>query len=302
MPGQNNLSSVLITGATDGLGRAAAVLLAEHGYRIFAAGRSAEKRAQLDAFARERKLPLEAIEIDVCDDLSVKRGVAAILGKVASIDVLVNNAGFGYYATVEDLRIEDLRRQFETNVFGVVRVTQAVLPKMREHRRGRIINISSVAGKVAPPLFGAYSGSKFALEGLTDALRLELYPFGIEVILIEPGYIPSGFQRVSGEVSSDYFNAAKTGPYATAYANAARSSNSGRQYSRATPEDFARIVLHAIETRHPKPRYTVTTLAGIVRWAKRILSDRVLDAAFRKHYHVRREPQRRLQRQGPTGS
>jgi NAD(P)-dependent dehydrogenase (short-subunit alcohol dehydrogenase family) len=301
MPGGNNLSSVLITGATDGLGRAAALLLGERGYRVFAAGRSAEKRAQLHALARERKLPLETIEMNVCDDLSVKRAVASVLAKVSSIDVLINNAGFGYYATVEDLRMDHLRLQFETNVFGVVRVTQAVLPKMRERRRGRIINISSIVGKIAPPLFGAYSGSKFALEGLTDALRLELYPFGIEVILIEPGYIPSGFQRVSGEVSSDYFKAAKTGPYATAYANAERSSNSGRQRSRTTPEDFARVVLHAIETRHPKPRYTVTALAAVVRWAKRILSDRVLDAALRQHYRVRREPQRHSP-PGATGS
>lgn len=299
MPGGKHTSSVLITGATDGLGRAAALLLAERGYRVFAAGRSVEKRAQLDALARERKLPLETIELDVCDDLSVKRGVAAILAKTRTIDVLINNAGFGYYAAVEDLRIDDLRRQFETNVFGVVRVTQAVLPGMRERRTGRIINISSVAGKVAPPLFGAYSASKFALEGLTDALRLELYPFGIHVILIEPGYIPTGFQKISGELSSNYFDAAKSGPYATVYENAARSTSSGRQNSRTTPEDFARVVLHAIETPRPNPRYYVTVLAGVVRWAKRILSDRVIDAALRKRYRLRREPEICSQR-GPT--
>jgi NAD(P)-dependent dehydrogenase (short-subunit alcohol dehydrogenase family) len=290
MPGGKHLSAVLITGATDGLGRATALLLAERGYRVFAAGRSAEKRAQLAAVARERMLPVEAIEIDVADDLSVKRCVAAILAKVPAIDVLVNNAGFGYYAVVEDLRIEDLRRQFETNVFGVVRMTQAVLPGMRERRSGRIINISSVVGKVAPPLFGAYGASKFALEGLTDALRLESYPFGIHVILIEPGYIPTGFQKKSGELSSNYFDAAKSGPYAVLYENAARSTSSSQQNSRTTPEDFARVVLHAIETPRPNPRYTITALAAVTRWGKRILSDRMVDAILRKRYRLRREP------------
>ncbi len=291
MSGGKNLSSVLITGATDGLGRAAALLLAESGYHVFAAGRSPEKRAQLDDLARQRKLPLETIEMDVTSDLSVKKGVEVILAKVPRIDVLINNAGFGYYATVEDLRIEDLRRQFETNVFGAVRVTQAVLPGMRERLSGRIINISSVAGKFAPPLFGAYSGSKFALEGLTDALRLELYPFDIEVVLIEPGYIPTGFQKISGDLSSNYFHAAESGPYAAMYANAALATGKGQQNSRTTPEDFARIVLRAIEASHPKPRYTVTTLAAVARWAKRILSDRLIDAALRKRYRLRRDSQ-----------
>lgn len=292
MPAEKPVSSVLITGATDGLGRAAALLLAERGYRVFAAGRSAEKRAQLAAIARERALLLEPVEIDVADELSVKRGVDAILAQVPAIDVLINNAGFGYYAVVEDLRVEDLRRQFETNVFGVVRMTQAVLPAMRRQYSGRIINISSVAGKIAPPLFGAYSASKFALEALSDALRLELYPFGIQVVLIEPGYIPTSFQKISTELSVGYVEAAKSGPYASVYENAARATSSSRQTSRATPEDFARVVLHAIEAPRPKARYTITALAAVTRWAKRLLSDRAIDAILRNRYGLRREPHR----------
>jgi NAD(P)-dependent dehydrogenase (short-subunit alcohol dehydrogenase family) len=138
---------VLITGATDGLGRAAALLLAERGYRVFAAGRSTEKRAHLDALAREKKLALESIELDVCDDYSVRQAVAQVLNKAGSIDVLINNAGVGYMGSVEDLRVEDWQRQFDTNLFGVLRVTQAVLPGMREQRRGRIVMMSSVAGR-----------------------------------------------------------------------------------------------------------------------------------------------------------
>ncbi len=179
--------TVLITGATDGLGKAAALLLAERGYRVFAAGRSAEKRAQLDALAREKKLPLETLELDVCDDASVKAAVSTALGKAGAIDVLVNNAGLVYGGAVEDLRMEDWRRQFETNFFGVIRMTQAVLPHMRERRKGRILMMSSVSGFVTPPTQGAYSASKHAIEALANALRHELYPFGIETILIEPG-------------------------------------------------------------------------------------------------------------------
>src|SRR5271169_1871622 len=122
--------TVLITGATDGLGKAAALLLAARGYRVFAAGRSAEKRAQLDAMARQQKLPLETLEMDVCDDLSVQSAVASVYQKAGAIDVLINNAGLVYVGAVEDLRLEDWRRQFETNFFGVIRVTQAVLPRM----------------------------------------------------------------------------------------------------------------------------------------------------------------------------
>jgi len=121
--------SVLITGATDGLGRAAALLLAQRGYRVFAAGRSAEKRAQLDALAREKSLPLESIALDVCDDRSVETAVHAVLGKASSIDVLINNAGVNYTAAVEDLSMQDWRAQFETNFFGVLRVTRTVLPR-----------------------------------------------------------------------------------------------------------------------------------------------------------------------------
>src|SRR5271170_1813267 len=149
--------TVLITGATDGLGRATALLLAQRGYHVFAAGRSAEKRAQLDVHAREKNLPLETLELDVCDDASVQRAVSAVLAKAGAIDVLFNNAGVNFSAAVEDLRMEDWRRQFETNFFGVLRVTQAVVPHMRAAKRGRIVMMSSVSGFVTAPTQGAYS-------------------------------------------------------------------------------------------------------------------------------------------------
>src|SRR5882762_9976887 len=201
MNAERGSQTVLITGATDGLGKAAALLLAERGYRVFAAGRSAEKRAQLDALAREKRLPLETVEMDVRDDDSVQRAVATVRARANEIDILINNAGMSYVATVEDMSLEDWKRQFETNVFGVIRVTQAILPSMREHRKGCILMMSSVSGLVTPPAQGAYSGSKHALEGISNALRLEMYPFGVKVILIEPGYITTNIQQVAADLA-----------------------------------------------------------------------------------------------------
>lgn len=289
MNAQRATQTVLITGATDGLGKAAALLLAGRGYRVFAAGRSAEKRAQLDALAREKKLPLETLEMDVCDDASVQKAVALVYQKSATIDVLINNAGLAYVATVEDMAMEDWRRQFETNFFGVIRVTQAVLPKMRESGHGRILMISSVSGLVTPPTQAAYSASKHALEGLSNALRHELYPFGIETVLIEPGYIVTNIQQTAVEVAQPYMNKIKNGPYARVYASAWAGGKSSRAKSKTTPEDCARIILQAIEAPKPKARYGVTSLATMLKWAKRLLPDSAIDAMIRRRYGITRE-------------
>ena len=279
--------SVLITGATDGLGRAAALLLAERGYHVFAAGRSSEKRAQLDALAREKNLPLETIALDVCDDTSVEAAVRTVLGKAAALDVLINNAGVNYSAAVEDLTMADWRAQFETNFFGVLRITRAVLPHMRERRSGRILMMSSLSGLVTPPTQGAYSSSKHAIEGLSNALRLELFPFGIEVVIIEPGYIITGIQKAAADLSRPYVQ--KGGPYAPLYARFFTSVNDTRTKSKTTPEDCARVILEAIESLKPKPRYGVTSLAPFVKWSKRLLTDSAIDAMLRRRYGIVRE-------------
>jgi NAD(P)-dependent dehydrogenase (short-subunit alcohol dehydrogenase family) len=288
MNADTRIPSVLITGATDGLGKAAALLLAEHGYRVFAAGRSAAKRAQLDAQAREKKLPLETLEMDVCDDASVKRGVLSVLDKAGAIDVLINNAGLVYAGAVEDLRLEDWRRQFETNFFGVVRLTQAVVPHMRARRKGRILMMSSVSGFVTPPTQGAYSASKHAIEAVANALRYELYPYGIETILIEPGYIVTNIQQTALELAQSYQEEFKSGPYAKMYATYWSNATSTRAQSKTTPEDCARIMLEAIEAPRPKARYGVTPLAKFAKWAKRLLSDRAADRMIRRRYGIAR--------------
>jgi len=286
---ERGTQTILITGATDGLGKAAALLLAEQGYRIFAGGRSAEKRAQLDTLANEKRLPLETLEMDVCDDDSVERAVAVVHQKGGKIDVLINNAGLAYVATVEDMTMEDWRRQFETNFFGVVRVTQAVLPKMRERRSGRIIMISSVSGLVTPPTQGAYSASKHAIEGLSNALRHELYPFGVKTILIEPGYIVTNIQQTAVELVQPYQEKIQKGAYARVYAGSWSGAKSSRAKSKTTPEDCARIILTAIEAPKPKARYGVTPLATTLKWAKRLLPDSAIDAMIRRRYGITRE-------------
>ena len=289
MNAERGTQTVLITGATDGLGKAAALLLAERGYRVFAAGRSAQKRSQLDVLAKEKKLPLQTLEMDVCDDNSVKTAVASVYQRAGTIDVLINNAGLVYVGAVEDLRLEDWRRQFETNFSGVIRVTQAVLPQMRQRRKGCILMMSSVSGFVTAPTQGAYSASKHAIEALSNALRHELYPFGIHSILIQPGYIMTNIQNTAMDLAQPYQEKFKGGPYAKIYASYLGSASSTRAQSKTTPEDCARIMLKAIEAPRPKAHYGVTSLATFAKWAKWLLTDSSADRLIRRRYGIMRE-------------
>lgn len=285
----NAQQTVLITGATDGLGRAAALLLAEKGYRVFAAGRSAEKRAELDRLATAKKLPLETLELDVCSETSVSGAVQQILQKAGNLDVLINNAGVGLMAVAEELKLDDLRRLYETNIFGLLRVTQAVLPHMRERKAGRIVMISSVAGILTPPTYGAYSSSKHAVEALSNALRLELYPFNIDVILIEPGYIMTNFQQTAKDLAESYIEGSTASPYAKIYEGAIAGATNSRRESKTTPEDCARVILLAIESGHPRARYTVTPLAKWAAFGRRVLPDTLMDSFLRRKFGIVRE-------------
>lgn len=274
----------LITGGTDGLGRAAAVMLAERGYRVFAGGRNAERIAALQKFAGERKLPLEAIAMDVCDDSSVDAAIGNIERTAGPVEVLVNNAGIAIAAVMEEITLADLRKQFETNYFGLVRVTQRVLPGMRSALRGWIVNMSSIAGKMTMPLFGPYSSSKHAVEATSDALRLELYPFGIHVALIEPGYIPTSINRNAAELSSTYAKNAERSPYAPLYRKFFGAWEKTTKTSRYTPEECARVIVRAIEDTPPRARYPVTRGAKLGIIMSRLLPDSILDRQSRKMF------------------
>jgi NAD(P)-dependent dehydrogenase (short-subunit alcohol dehydrogenase family) len=282
-----NSSIVLVTGGTEGLGRATALLLASEGHRVFAGGRNLQRREALDAEAQKRKLPLSSLEMDVAADESVNRGVSEIEREAGPVEILVNNAGIAVAATMEEISLADLHKIFETNYFGIVRVSQRVLPAMRERRRGRIINLSSVAGKIASPIFGPYSSTKHAVEAMSDAMRLELLPFGIHVAIIEPGYIPSNMQAAATELSSAYVQRAETSPYQMIYRGFQSSWGRVTANPKYTPDDCARVILQAIRETPPRPRYLVTRRAHAVKWIKRLLSDRALDRMISKDYGIK---------------
>lgn len=279
---QTNRGTVLVTGGTDGLGRAAVVLFAQRGYRAFAGGRNAERRATLDQLARERKLPLETLELDVRDDASVNACVSEIERRAGPVDVLVNNAGIAIGAAMEEISIDDLLKVYDTNVFGLLRVTKRVLPEMRRRRRGRIINMSSIAGKVSSPILGPYSSSKHAVEAISDSLRHELYPFGIFVALIEPGYIETSMNQTAYELSSAYTQQAQQSPYRGVYECFLGGWEKTRKASTDSPEDCARVILRAIEATPPQPRYLVTRPAKIAAFMRRVMPDRAFDRGMRK--------------------
>ena len=183
----------VITGCSSGIGYETSILLAKNGFKTYATMRNVEKGDKLKDIAEKENLDLKIIKLDVTDDYSIKNAINEITQETSRIDILVNNAGNNIAGTVEDLSIEEFKEQFETNFFGLVRVTKAVLPIMRNQNSGIIVNLSSIVGKMAIPLNSAYTSSKFAVEGFSESVRYELEDFGIKVILIEPGVIKSNF-------------------------------------------------------------------------------------------------------------
>ncbi|PYQ65504.1 MAG: short-chain dehydrogenase/reductase [Acidobacteria bacterium] len=265
---------ILVTGCSTGIGRATALLGKERGHRVFA---SARRRTDLAGLAERG---IETIELDVTDPASVDAAVGAVLGAAGRIDALVNNAGYGQYGAVEDVTLPEWRAQFEVNVFGALRLLQAVLPTMREKRKGTIVNVSSVAGKVTIPFAGPYCASKHALEAVSDALRVEVAPWKIRVVVIEPGPIATHFGARTREVTARILQSA--GPYSRFYANAERASE--REFQRGTrqPELVARVIVRAIESRRPKTRYRVAPMAKILVPLKGLASDRFLDRRLKR--------------------
>jgi NAD(P)-dependent dehydrogenase (short-subunit alcohol dehydrogenase family) len=257
----------LITGSSSGIGLETSVYLARRGYTVWATMRSLEKAGELQKIVQSEKLPIEIAPLDVCDDSSVKNAVEKILQKSGRIDVLVNNAGYGVRGAVEEVSLAEWQKQFETNFFGVIRVTQAVLPQMRQQRSGVIVNISSVLGRFALPFSGPYVSSKFALEGFSETLRYELAPWGIKVILIEPGFIATKFQE-----NAQLSQAAQRedSPYAL-FKQASGRRVQRNIYRAAPPETVAATIYRAITQPNPKLRYGVGRDARFVLPLRRFL-------------------------------
>ncbi|MBL8165483.1 MAG: SDR family NAD(P)-dependent oxidoreductase [Anaerolineae bacterium] len=259
---------VLVTGASSGIGAAIAQDLAtQGGFYVFAAARRMDRLEQL------RTKHIEPLYLDLTDHDSIQAAVTHIMASKKRVDVLVNNAGYGLYGAVEGVIIEEARHQFEVNVFGLGRMTQAILPIMRQQRSGRIINVSSVAGKVSTPMAGWYSASKHAVEALSDALRGEVQRFGIKVSVIEPGAIRTEFEEVAlGELSkTDEANVYRD--MAAAFAKLV-----GNNYRRAPQADVvARAVRHAVTARHPRLRYALPMDSRTFIFLRGLLGDRLLD-------------------------
>jgi NAD(P)-dependent dehydrogenase (short-subunit alcohol dehydrogenase family) len=190
-----NQKVAVVTGSSSGIGFETSLALARNGYLTYATMRNLQKSKDLEGIAQHENVSLKTIEMDVDCDLSVKNAIDGIVGESGRIDVLVNNAGFGLFGSLEELEMGDIKKQFETNVFGVIRVTKNVLPTMRLRQNGIIVNISSIAGLAGVPSQTIYCGTKFAVEGLSESLSFEVEPFGIRVIIVEPGVINTEFVR-----------------------------------------------------------------------------------------------------------
>src|SRR5918996_3724783 len=213
---KNNKPVAVVTGSSSGIGYETSLLLAKKGFVTYATMRNLGKSNKIIELKQKEKLPLEVLKLDVTDDKSVKEAIERIANEQGRIDVLVNNAGYALLGPLEELSIQEFKEQFEANVFGVIRVTQSVLPIMRKQRNGTIVNISSVAGRIGFPLTPAYVSSKFALEGLSESMAYELEQFGIKVILVEPGVIKTNFDnnlKIGKNVSTTNTNG-RNSPYA----------------------------------------------------------------------------------------
>jgi NAD(P)-dependent dehydrogenase (short-subunit alcohol dehydrogenase family) len=280
--------TVLVTGATTGIGRAAALHLAEQGHRVFATGRKAELLAELESAARQQGWALETLILDV----TVPESIAAAKTEVdrrtqgRGIDALVNNAGYGLAGPLELISDADVRAQFDTNVHGLLAVTRAFLPAMRRRREGRIINVSSIGGKVTFPFLGAYNATKYAVESLSDALRVELAPFHVHVSLIEPGLIRTEFNARAQATLAPLAGA--PGEYEDVLRTALARLKVAEDRFSAGPETVARAIGKAVSSRRPSPRYVAPGMMWMAVLFLALLPSRWLDAAISRAFGFRR--------------
>jgi NAD(P)-dependent dehydrogenase (short-subunit alcohol dehydrogenase family) len=275
---ENSNKTVLITGASSGIGEATALHLAELGYTVYAGARRLERMSDLvDRGIRTKT-------VDVTDDASMTALVEAIIAETGRIDVLVNNAGYGLYGALEDVPIEEARRQFDVNLFGLARLTQLVLPHMRRQHDGYIVNVSSMGGKIWEPLGSWYHASKFAVEGLSDSLRVEVAEFGIKVVIIQPGTIRSEWSGIA----ADQLEATSAN---TPYAGQAKIMGAvlrGVDQMRLAsgPELVAEAIANAVQSPKPRTRYVVGGGARGILLAERILPDRGFDRFIQVGYRL----------------
>ncbi|MDR1342294.1 MAG: SDR family NAD(P)-dependent oxidoreductase [Prevotellaceae bacterium] len=263
---------VFITGASSGIGRATALLLAKHNYTVYGAARRIDRLKEIESQG------VKPLVLDVTDEVSVSNAINEVIKNEGRIDVLINNAGYGEYGAVEDVSMESARRQLDVNLFGLARVTQLALPGMRKQKSGKIVNVTSIGGKMATPMGGWYHASKFAVEGLSDSLRLEVKQLGIDVIIIEPGGIKTEWAGIANDTMmkasghSAYSHFAEAAPFAEAASKAASLDDKAPE-----PTVIAALIKKAIEAKKPKARYVKGFMAKPIMLAKKLLSDAMFD-------------------------
>jgi NAD(P)-dependent dehydrogenase (short-subunit alcohol dehydrogenase family) len=260
---KNNKPVAVVTGSSSGIGYETSLLMARNGFFTYATMRSTDKSNKIIDLKRNERLLLEVLKLDVTDNKSVKEAIERIVNEQGKIDVLVNNAGYALLGPLEDLSIQEVKEQFETNVFGVIRVTKEILPIMRRQLHGTIVNISSIAGRIGFPLTSAYVSSKFALEGLSESIAYEVEQFGIKVILIEPGVIKTNFDK-NLKIGKDVFSTTTSGTNArdSPYANFTKKRIAGfkpRFENGLLPIQVAKVILEAVSSKNvsPESRYLV---------------------------------------------
>jgi NAD(P)-dependent dehydrogenase (short-subunit alcohol dehydrogenase family) len=266
----------VVTGSSSGIGFETALLLARSGFHIYATMRNLEKSKNITEIANTEKLPLQVVQLDVDDDRSVKNAINKIVAAAENkrIDVLVNNAGYGLFGSLEDTLIEEIKAQFETNFFGVIRVTQQVLPVMRKQNSGgTIVNVSSVGGRIGVPVLSAYQSTKFALEGLSESLSYELEAFGISVVIIEPGFIRTNIINSSTSAEKALDPKSPYFPLMQKVKNHFKSMMENASSS-SPPEEVAKVILQAITSENPQLRYTVGNDAATIIQARMNMPDK----------------------------
>jgi NAD(P)-dependent dehydrogenase (short-subunit alcohol dehydrogenase family) len=273
--------AVLITGCSSGIGRATALRLVGSGWTVYATARRPEAIAEL------KDAGCETLTLDVTDEQSMLTAVDAVEQAEGAVGVLINNAGYSLSGAIETIPLEAVRRQFETNVFGLVRLTQLVLPKMRAQRWGKIINVGSMGGRLSFPGGGHYHATKHALEAISDALRFELRGFGIDVILLEPGLIRTEFGEAA-TASMAHATTSGDDPYATFNATVGAVTKGAydgpMRLLGGGPERVAKVIERALRRRRPPARITITPSAKLTIATRRMLTDRVWDAAMRRQF------------------
>jgi len=278
----NRQQIVLITGASSGIGKACAQLLHRMGYRVYGTSRRAPEPPELPVPRSNQLSTFDLIPMDVTSDESVERGVKLILAREGRIDVVVNNAGFSLAGAVEDTQLEEARDQMETNFFGVIRVCRAVLPIMRKQGGGYLINISSIGGLIGIPFQGLYSASKFAVEGFSESLRAEVQPYGIRVVLIEPGDFPTGITASRAKTRASQHGTV----YAERFAKSLSVMEADEMHG-PPPEQIGYLLERIITTRAPRSRYMIApVLEKLTVGLKKIMPSGLFEWAIMKYYRL----------------